>query len=175
MEQKDRQQEERRPGKVEDREEDRRGQQLPDRIEIAQTHRGRRFAGEKRAARERGAKHPRIEPCLEPRRDARHDAGPREVQDAHHREQEDDQDEQRKKRLLGPAAEYPVIDLEHEERPGQHQEIHEGRKERDRDEERRLRGARAPQLCPAAADIVLRHLPASCRAPASRAWENAGP
>ena len=158
MEDEDGKQEERRPGQVEEREEHRRGQHLPDRIQIAQRQCGGRVGGEKRAAAQRGAEDARLKHRLKPRREPRHHPRPDRVEQAHHREKEGHQHEKRQQRFFRPAAKHAIIDLKHEERPGQHQEVHEGRKQRDGPEQPALRRSGPAKLRPAADQLDLRHV-----------------
>jgi hypothetical protein len=131
VEEEDRGEEDRRPGRVEEGEGRRAGQGALDRLEIAQAAAGLSALVGGDGAAQRRFEHPSVEQGLEPRAGAGEHAGADMVQQPHDEKQRRDQQEQRRQRRLGPAGEHAVIDLQHEQRPGQHQQVDEYAEERD--------------------------------------------
>ena len=106
-------------------ENDRSGQELADRFDVAQRDGGGSVTGMNGAPGHDGGKHPTLQSGLNTGGEPGHDPAARKIEETHDREKEQRDQDKRQERFPRPAAENPVIDLEHEDRPGEHEEVQE--------------------------------------------------
>ena len=130
----DHRQKQRRPGHVEQSQQNGRGEKALHRLEISQAGCGPSGVAGLLAGVKLGGKNPRIEPRLKAGTNPPGNAPARMFKQAHNDEQRRHQRKQGRKGCFRPAAKHTVIDLQHEERARQHQDIDEQAEHPDRPE-----------------------------------------